>query len=93
MGVHGDDIVRTIREALADERFSAQAPMQTGVRITPNAERDGWQRRDGRLEFECVGRDSFRGFRITVEVIDPELVYAADDLSSDEWVVAGEATP
>lgn len=84
MSVHGDDIVITIRRALAAPELSAQASMQTDVRIHPNPEQ-GWKNRDGRLVFDCVGRDWIRAFRVTVEAI--EIDECEGELGSDEWVV------
>lgn len=66
MTVHGDDIVMTIRTALAE---STQAQTQSGVRFFPNPEMT-FSHRDGRLEFDCIHRDWLRAYRITVEAID-----------------------
>lgn len=83
--MHGDDIVRTIREALREDRFGAQAVTQSEVRMTPNAVM-GWPNRDGKLEFDCIHRDWFRAYRVTVEAL-PDIEDFVGELGSDEWVV------
>lgn len=55
-----------IRLALAE---TDTARSQTVVSTTPDPEQ-GWPNRDGRHVFDVVGRDWFRAFRITVEVVD-----------------------
>lgn len=92
MGVHGDDIVRAIRAALAGEISnpfvaSGQATTQSEVRITPNPEQEGWANRDGKLEFDCIGRDWFRAFRVTVEVL-PSVNAFEGEMGDSDWRVA-----
>jgi hypothetical protein len=83
MSIHGDDLVLTIRKALADADI---ARTQSEVRMYPNAENDGWKNRDGRLEFDCIGREWFRAFRVTVEAIPVDDFRG--EFGSDAWVVA-----
>ncbi len=83
MSIHGDDVVREIRKALADSEI---APSQTFVETTPNPDQ-GWRKRDGRHEFFVVGRDWFRAFRVTVETLDgieSGLDFAVDPLAFTE---------
>jgi hypothetical protein len=80
MGIHGDDVVRVIRAALVR---ADTCNMQSAVRSTPNEAADGWKIRDGRLEWDAVGRDWFRGFRITVEAIPVESVGEVDRAADD----------
>lgn len=92
MGVHADDVVRTVRDAL---KVTDMCPTQSEVRIHPRPLAEGetptntWQNRDGRLEFDCIGRDWFRAFRVTVEALP------VDDFQgehgSDEWTVVESA--
>lgn len=92
MGIHGDDIVRSIRSHLKDVDI---AGTQSEVRIYPRplelneTETSNWARRDGRLEFDCMGRDWFRAFRVTVEVIGGSDEFKGE-FGSDEWVVVEE---
>lgn len=65
MSVHGDDVVMAIRRGLLQY---PTCESMTDVRIEPNPEQ-GWPNRDGRLQFDAVGRDWTRAFRITVEAI------------------------
>jgi hypothetical protein len=85
MGIHGDDVVREIREA-----FEKSGNLWCGdVHLHPKPdETDGWRYRDGKLAFDAVGRDMFRGFRITVEVIpvdDADWPSESDD-PAEQWV-------
>ena len=87
MGIHGDDVVRVIRDAL---KVTETAPTQSEVRMRPRplepdeTPASNWARRDGRLEFDCVGRDWFRAFRVTVEALPQEEFRG--EYGSDEWV-------
>lgn len=66
MGIHADDLVLQIRRALVDTETTPT--MSESVFVGDGT--TGWQNRDGRIWFECIGRDWFRGFRVTVEVKD-----------------------
>lgn len=73
MSVHASEIVGAIRAALAgntEDPFvrSVQAPTQSDLIVTPNPDQP-WKNRDGKIEFDCVGRDWIRAFRVTVEAI------------------------
>lgn len=86
MSIHGDDVVIQIRKGLIAAHL---APSMTDVRHEPNPEQ-GWPNRDGTLQFDCVGRDCMRGFRVTVEVVDLDEVWggvtdARDDGHFDFW--------
>jgi hypothetical protein len=79
MGIHGSDLVHTITEALVRDDL-------TPTMSEPRYEGDGttgWPNRDGKIWFECVGRDWFRGFRVTVEV--KEVDDMEWDLQTGEW--------
>jgi hypothetical protein len=88
MGVHGDDIVLEIRRVLVDHNV---APTVSEVRIYPRplneheTAESNWSRRDGRLEFDCIGRDWFRAFRVTVEALPVDAFQG--EFGSDEWLV------
>ena len=82
MGVHGSEVVHAIRAALRGETddpfvLTPQAPTQSETKITPNPDR-AWPNRDGTLVFDCIGRDYFRAFRITVEVLPSVEDFDAD---------------
>jgi hypothetical protein len=89
MGIHGDDVVLTIRRALKE---GETCPTQSEVRMHPRPFAEGetadntWRHRDGKLVFDCVGRDWFRAFRVTVEAI-PVNEFKGE-YGSEEWVVA-----
>lgn len=68
MTIHANDIANTIRKALKDPAYNAQAPSQSGILVTPNNE-NLYPNRDGKLTFDCVSRDYNRAFRITIEAI------------------------
>jgi hypothetical protein len=66
MGIHGDDVTRVIRQALSE---SDTCNTQSQIFYTlPGI--TGWPVRDGRQHFYAMGRDWFRAFKITVEVVD-----------------------
>jgi hypothetical protein len=89
MGIHADDILREIRLALT---ATGTARTQSQVRCYPRSLEKGetptntWRNRDGRLEFECVGRDWFRAFRVTVEAMPVE-EFDEGDYSTEEWLI------
>lgn len=86
MGIHGDEIIQAIRRALSEI-----AGTQSEVRMTPNPEQS-WRNRDGKFEFDAIGRDGIRAFRVTVEVLGNAETYLGTTGGSDEWVVAPLAT-
>lgn len=76
MGIHANDVVVTIRKSLSET-----CPMSTEPRYFGNG-KPGWSNRDGTIQFDAVGKDWFRAFRITVEVIDIDEIQ--DDLVQED---------
>ena len=68
MGVHADDVVLAIKKALP-----GTCDMATESWYSENRE-PGCGIRDAAIQFDAVGRDWFRAFRITVEVIDQDQI-------------------
>ena len=66
MGVHGDDVLVAIRKGLKDVcpiMDDWEDVEYAGDGVT------GWPNRDGKISFKATGRDGFRTFKITIEVV------------------------
>jgi hypothetical protein len=75
--MHANDVAYEMRQALLVSDMSV-----TPVEITQLGDpANGWPNRDGTQQFLAVCPGSFaRGFKVTVEVIDADDVWGADEL-------------
>lgn len=86
MGMHASDVAHYMRQALLVSDMSV-TPTEVVQLGHPEA---GWPNRDGTQRFLAVCPGSFaRGFKVTVEVIDADEVWTADELERREMHFGG----
>lgn len=83
MAMHANDVAHHMRQALLVSDMSV-----TPVEVIQQGPPGGWPNRDGTQQFMAVCPGSFaRGYRVTVEVIEANDVWGADELERRKLTV------